>query len=106
SLAIVLAEADLYKRSFIYGTDVNSNVLETAKKAIYPLNGSRFTAKTITQLAHAIACQTTIRPCTTQPSSVPISGRTYCSPNTTWPQTTFLTSFNLSLAGTFSSTST
>ncbi|TYP98609.1 chemotaxis protein methyltransferase CheR [Sphingobacterium allocomposti] len=37
SLAIVLAEADLYKRSFIYGTDVNSNVLETAKKAIYPL---------------------------------------------------------------------
>ncbi|HLT88605.1 MAG TPA: protein-glutamate O-methyltransferase CheR [Sphingobacterium sp.] len=37
SLAIMLTEADLYNRSFIYGTDVNGNVLETAKKAIYPL---------------------------------------------------------------------
>lgn len=37
SLAIILAEADLYSRSFIYGTDINGNVLETAKKAIYPL---------------------------------------------------------------------
>lgn len=37
SLAIMLLEADLYNRSFIYGTDVNLNVLETAKKAIYPI---------------------------------------------------------------------
>ncbi len=37
SLAIMLKEVDLYDRSFIYGTDINGNVLETAKKAIYPL---------------------------------------------------------------------
>ncbi|NGM64732.1 CheR family methyltransferase [Sphingobacterium sp. SGR-19] len=37
SLAIMLTEAGLYNRSFIYGTDVNSIVLEVAKKAIYPL---------------------------------------------------------------------
>lgn len=37
SLAILLAEAGLYTRSFIYGTDINLNVLETAKKGIYPL---------------------------------------------------------------------
>ncbi|MBD1433868.1 protein-glutamate O-methyltransferase CheR [Sphingobacterium sp. DN00404] len=37
SLAIMLTEARLYNRSFIYGTDVNSHVLEVAKKAIYPL---------------------------------------------------------------------
>lgn len=37
SLAIMLTEAALYDRSFIYGTDVNHNVLEVAKKGIYPL---------------------------------------------------------------------
>ena len=37
SLAIILQESGLYNRSFIYGTDVNTTVLETAKKAIYPL---------------------------------------------------------------------
>lgn len=37
SLAILLQENKLYDRSFIYGTDVNNNVLETAKKGIYPL---------------------------------------------------------------------
>lgn len=37
SLAIMLSEAALYDRSFIYGTDVNHNVLEVAKKGIYPL---------------------------------------------------------------------
>ena len=37
ALAIMLSEAGLYNRSFIYGTDVNAQVLETAKKAIYPL---------------------------------------------------------------------
>src|SRR5690606_27450691 len=37
SLAILLSEANLYDRSFIYGTDINGQVIETAKKAIYPL---------------------------------------------------------------------
>jgi len=37
SLAILLEEHGLYNRSFIYGTDINSTVLETARKAIYPL---------------------------------------------------------------------
>lgn len=38
SLAILLQENSLYERSFIYGTDVNAAVLETAKKGIYPLH--------------------------------------------------------------------
>ncbi|KGE15213.1 CheR family methyltransferase [Sphingobacterium deserti] len=37
SLAILLMESGLYDRSFIYGTDINGNVLESARKAIYPL---------------------------------------------------------------------
>lgn len=37
ALAIMLKEAGLYDRSFIYGTDINAQVLDTAKKAIYPL---------------------------------------------------------------------
>ncbi|MFD2743745.1 MULTISPECIES: CheR family methyltransferase [Sphingobacterium] len=37
SLAILLAQNKLYERSFIYGTDVNSNIIEVAKKGIYPL---------------------------------------------------------------------
>lgn len=37
SLAILLEEHGLYNRSFIYGTDINSQVLETARKGIYPL---------------------------------------------------------------------
>ncbi|WP_437920891.1 CheR family methyltransferase [Sphingobacterium sp. LRF_L2] len=37
SLAILLQETDLYPRSFIYGTDINIHVLETAKKGIYPI---------------------------------------------------------------------
>lgn len=41
SLAIMLAEAGLQDRSFIYGTDVNTVVLETAKKAIYPLHSMK-----------------------------------------------------------------
>lgn len=37
SLAILLKESDLLDRSFIYGTDINQNALEIAKKGIYPL---------------------------------------------------------------------
>lgn len=37
SLAILLKEADLYQRSFIYGTDINTKVLEKAKRGIYSL---------------------------------------------------------------------
>lgn len=37
SLAIMLMEEGLYNRSFIYGTDINGHVLDSAKKAIYPL---------------------------------------------------------------------
>ena len=34
SLAILLDELDLYKRSFIYGTDINTNVLNIAKNGV------------------------------------------------------------------------
>ncbi|WP_166335416.1 CheR family methyltransferase [Sphingobacterium chungjuense] len=37
SLAILLLQNKLYERSFIYGTDVNSHIIEVAKKGIYPL---------------------------------------------------------------------
>ena len=37
SLAILLSEKRLYDRSFIYGTDVNSSIIEVARKGIYPL---------------------------------------------------------------------
>ncbi|MFD2600321.1 CheR family methyltransferase [Sphingobacterium corticis] len=37
SLAILLAENNLYERSFIYGTDINTSVIDIAKKGIYPL---------------------------------------------------------------------
>jgi chemotaxis protein methyltransferase CheR len=38
SLAILLQEEGLYDRTQIYATDFNPDVLETAKKAIYPLS--------------------------------------------------------------------
>lgn len=38
SLAILLQEAGLYERSFIYGTDINTKVLEKAKRGIYTLS--------------------------------------------------------------------
>ncbi|MDP2724101.1 MAG: protein-glutamate O-methyltransferase CheR [Bacteroidales bacterium] len=38
SFAIVLKEEGLYDRVQIYATDFNRNVLETAKKGIYPIN--------------------------------------------------------------------
>lgn len=37
SLAILLKEASLYQRSFIYGTDINTKVLDKAKRGIYSL---------------------------------------------------------------------
>ncbi|MVN91696.1 CheR family methyltransferase [Mucilaginibacter aquatilis] len=37
SLAILLREAGLHKKSFIYGTDINTEVLKEAKKGIYSL---------------------------------------------------------------------
>lgn len=37
SLAILLEESNLYDRSFIYGTDINNQVIEIAKKGIYPV---------------------------------------------------------------------
>ncbi|NQD69170.1 protein-glutamate O-methyltransferase CheR [Sphingobacterium shayense] len=41
SLTILLYEAGLYNRSFIYGTDINLNVIDSAKKAIYPIKKMR-----------------------------------------------------------------
>ncbi|MFA5417733.1 MAG: protein-glutamate O-methyltransferase CheR [Bacteroidales bacterium] len=38
SFAIVLKEEGLYERVQIYATDFNRNVLDTAKKGIYPIN--------------------------------------------------------------------
>ncbi len=37
SFAIMLEEAGLYKNSFLYGTDINSKVLDKARKGIYSL---------------------------------------------------------------------
>jgi chemotaxis protein methyltransferase CheR len=37
SMAILLKEAGLLHKALIYGTDINSTVLETAKKGIFPL---------------------------------------------------------------------
>lgn len=37
SLTILFAEEELYKRSFFYGTDVNHEVIATAKEGIYNL---------------------------------------------------------------------
>ncbi|HEX8376921.1 MAG TPA: protein-glutamate O-methyltransferase CheR [Pedobacter sp.] len=37
SFAILLDQENLYNRSFLYGTDINRNVLNTAKKGIYNL---------------------------------------------------------------------
>jgi chemotaxis protein methyltransferase CheR len=37
SLAILMQEAGLKKRSFIYGTDINTDMLKKAKKGIYSL---------------------------------------------------------------------
>ncbi|MFC7525931.1 CheR family methyltransferase [Parapedobacter sp. GCM10030251] len=37
SIAILLKKQGLYERSFIYGTDINSKVLEKAKSAIFDL---------------------------------------------------------------------
>ncbi|WP_442590130.1 CheR family methyltransferase [Pedobacter sp. AW31-3R] len=37
SFAILFSEEQLYDRSFFYGTDINSEVLETAKNGIYDL---------------------------------------------------------------------
>lgn len=38
SLAILLHEAGLAEKSFIYGTDVNAQVISDARKGIYPLH--------------------------------------------------------------------
>jgi chemotaxis protein methyltransferase CheR len=38
SLAILLHEEEMLKRSFLYGTDINSRVVDAAKKGIYNLN--------------------------------------------------------------------
>lgn len=37
SFAILFAEANLYERSFFYGTDINADVLEFARNGIYDL---------------------------------------------------------------------
>jgi len=41
SLAILLEEEGLFERSFIYGTDINTKVLQTAKEGIYDLKKMR-----------------------------------------------------------------
>jgi chemotaxis protein methyltransferase CheR len=37
SFCILLEQENLYNRSFLYGTDINTRVLETARKGIYDL---------------------------------------------------------------------
>lgn len=41
SLAILLEEAGLYNKSFLYGTDINAQVLDKARKGIYSLKQMR-----------------------------------------------------------------
>lgn len=41
SYAILLKELELYDRSLLYGTDINSDVLEHAKKGIYDLKNMK-----------------------------------------------------------------
>ena len=38
SLAILLAESDLYERTRIYATDINETVLERARRGVFPLD--------------------------------------------------------------------
>lgn len=49
SFAILFKEANLYKRSFFYGTDINADVLETAKDGIYELHKMKINAENYTQ---------------------------------------------------------
>nr|WP_245546864.1 CheR family methyltransferase [Pseudopedobacter saltans] len=42
SFSILFKEFDLYERSFFYGTDINEEVLEEAKKGIYSLKKMKF----------------------------------------------------------------
>lgn len=41
SMAIMLYEADLYEKTKIFATDINSNVLKTAKSGFFPLEHMR-----------------------------------------------------------------
>ncbi|TZF84033.1 protein-glutamate O-methyltransferase CheR [Pedobacter sp. BS3] len=41
SFAILLYEEQLYKRAFLYGTDINTRVIEQAKKGIYNLRSMK-----------------------------------------------------------------
>ncbi|RZM28107.1 MAG: protein-glutamate O-methyltransferase CheR [Pedobacter sp.] len=45
SFAILMAEENLYERSFLYGTDINSDVLEIAKNGIYDLQKMKLYAE-------------------------------------------------------------
>ncbi len=41
SFAILMAEENLYDRSFLYGTDINSKVIEFAKRGVYSLKNMK-----------------------------------------------------------------
>jgi chemotaxis protein methyltransferase CheR len=49
SFAILFKEANLYERSFFYGTDINSEVLEKAKDGIYELPKMKVNDENYTQ---------------------------------------------------------
>ena len=49
SFAILFKEANLYERSFFYGTDLNADVLEKAKDGIYELPKMKVNAENYTQ---------------------------------------------------------
>jgi chemotaxis protein methyltransferase CheR len=49
SFAILFKEANLYERSFFYGTDINAEVLEKAKDGIYELPKMKVNAENYTQ---------------------------------------------------------
>lgn len=45
SFAILFSEANLYERTFLYGTDINTDVLESAKNGIYELQKMKLYAE-------------------------------------------------------------
>jgi chemotaxis protein methyltransferase CheR len=50
SFAILFSETKLYERTFFYGTDINTDVLEYAKNGLYDLQKMKFYAENYTKI--------------------------------------------------------
>ncbi|MEO5911259.1 MAG: CheR family methyltransferase [Pelobium sp.] len=49
SFTILFKDSNLYKKSFFYGTDINTKVLEVAKNGIYPIKTMKLFAESYTK---------------------------------------------------------